>query len=84
MSDSKTIRYNLERIKVHLTIASEWQAMIVPNTTDPRKMELNEVACKNVTKSLKIATASINLVDEISETVWLRQWSEDDNKKLKE
>lgn len=64
MPKENTLEYHLERIKVHLTIASEWQAMIVLNTTDPRKMELNEVASKNVTKSLKIATATMEIITE--------------------
>jgi hypothetical protein len=36
--------------------------MIDLTTTNPRKIELNEVAVKNITKSVKIMTAATDII----------------------
>jgi hypothetical protein len=62
MSEENILEHNLKRIKLHLTIAKEWTAMIDLTTTNPRKIELNEVAVKNITKSVKIMTAATDII----------------------
>lgn len=62
MTEENTLEYHLKRIKLHLTITKEWTAMINLTSTDPQRIELNEVAVKQITKSVNIMSETTDII----------------------